>query len=100
MSPSIYLVNPRADSPTYFGGEVFSGRGFPPGVLVADLALPTLAAMIPDDFDVELCDENLRPVDFEIAVDFVAITSKITQRGRMRASRRVPPQSRLIKPQL
>jgi radical SAM superfamily enzyme YgiQ (UPF0313 family) len=85
MSPSIYLVNPRADSPTYFGGEVFSGRGFPPGVLMADLALPTLAAMIPDDFHVALCDENLRPVDFEIAGDFVAITGKITQRQRMRA---------------
>lgn len=81
--PTLSLVNPAADFPTYFGGEVFAARGFAPGVLAADLAIPTVAALVPRDFDVSLCDENIAPIDYDALGEFVGITGKITQLGRM-----------------
>jgi len=83
MSKSIYIVNPRSDFPTYFAAEVYESFGFKPATLIADLAIPTLAALAPEDFYKELCDENISTVDFDIEVDFVGITGKINQRGRM-----------------
>ena len=82
---SIYLINPRADFPTYYGAEVYAGRGYEPAAFLADLVVPTLAAMIPKDFEVKICDEHLEPVDFNAAVDYVGITGKISQWGRMKA---------------
>lgn len=84
MSKSIYLVNPTADFPTYFGAEMVQGWGMRPATAFADLAIATVAAMVPDGFDVRLCDENVTPVDFDADPDFVAITGKISQWGRMR----------------
>lgn len=83
MKASIYLINPRAACPTYFGAEVFAANGFPTLVYFADLVLPTLAAFVPEDWEIRLCDENLDPVDFDCAADFVGITGKISQFGRM-----------------
>ena len=83
MASSIYMVNPSNDFPSYFGGEVFAGRGFRPATMVADLALPTLAAFVPDDFEVRICDEFVTPIDFETPADFVAITGKVTQSLRI-----------------
>jgi hypothetical protein len=80
---AMYLVNPSSDVPTYFGAEVYAGRGLRPATLMADLAIPTLAAMAPAEFPIALCDENLEPVDFNVGADFVGITGKITQRNRM-----------------
>jgi len=85
MSPSILLINPRADFPTYYGAEVYEGRGFRPAAFLADLVLPTLAAMVPEDFHVKLCDEHLEAVDPDQDCDFVGITGKISQWGRMKA---------------
>jgi pyruvate-formate lyase-activating enzyme len=82
---SLYLINPRADFPTYYGAESYAGRGYAPAAFLADLVVPTLAAMCPPDFDVLLCDEHLEPVDYDAAVDFVGITGKVSQWGRMRA---------------
>jgi radical SAM superfamily enzyme YgiQ (UPF0313 family) len=83
VAPSIYLINPRSDAPFYFGTEVHAARGFGPTLLLADAALPTVAAMAPPDFDVTLCDEAISPVDFDTTADFVGITGKISQEGRM-----------------
>ena len=85
MRPSLYLINPAVDFPTYFGGEVYAGWGLRPATLMADLAIPTVAGMVPRDFDVRLCDENISPIEFDISADFVGITGKITQWGRMTA---------------
>ncbi|HKX46848.1 MAG TPA: radical SAM protein [Planctomycetota bacterium] len=85
MSKSIYLINPAADFPTYYGAEAYAARGFRPAAFLADLVVPTLAAMVPGDFHVELCDEHLEPVDFDLDVDYVGITGKISQWGRTRA---------------
>ncbi len=83
MSTSIYLINPRSDFPTYFGAEVYAASGLEPATLIADLALPTFAALAPASVDVRLCDENITPVDFTMKPDFVGLTGKITQHGRM-----------------
>jgi len=85
MRPSVYLINPTADFATYFSAEVYSGWGSRPATLMADLAIPTLAGMMPSDFDSRLCDENIAPIDFDTPADFVGITGKITQWGRMKA---------------
>lgn len=42
-----------------------------PGVL---LALPTLAALTPNDVEVVITDENIEPIDFEEKVDLVGIS--------------------------
>ena len=84
MSKSIYLVNPAADFPTYFGAEMVGAMGLKPATTIADLAIPTVAAMAPEDFDVRLCDENLTPVDLDVPADFIALTGKVSQWGRMR----------------
>ena len=85
MSRSIYLVNPAADFPTYFSAEVVHGWGYEPAACLADLTVTTVAAMVPEDFGIGICDENLTPVDFETDADFVAITGKVSQWARMRA---------------
>jgi radical SAM superfamily enzyme YgiQ (UPF0313 family) len=82
---SIHLVNPRADFPTYYGSDVFAGRGYAPAAFVADLAVATVAAMVPPDFHVSLVDENVSPVDFDTDAECVGITGKVSQWGRMQA---------------
>ncbi len=83
MAKSIYLINPSSDFPTYFSAEVYAAHGFQPCTLIADLAIPTLAALTPKDFAVKLCDQNISPVDFNTDADYIGITGKITQRGQM-----------------
>ena len=48
------------------------------------LGLLTVAALTPPDFDVELRDENVRPLDFETDADVVAIACWNIQYGRAR----------------
>ena len=81
----MYLINPAPDIPTYFGAEVYAGRGLRPATLMADLALTTVAALAEPHLRVVLCDESIEPVDFDIAADYVGITGKVSQRGRLRA---------------
>jgi hypothetical protein len=85
VGKSIYLVNPAADIPSYFGAEVFAGRGFAPATSMADLAIATVAAMAPEGFVSTLCDEHIAPVDFEVSADFIGITGKVSQWNRMKA---------------
>ena len=80
--PSIYIINPRCPVPGYHTAEAFAdergGR-----TQVADLAIVTVAALVPDCWDVRLTDEDISPVDFDCAADFIAITGKVSQRSRM-----------------
>ena len=85
MGNSIYLVNPIADMPSYFSSEVFAARGLAPAIATADLAIATVAALAPDDFAIRLCDENVSPVDYATDADFIGITGKVSQWGRMRS---------------
>jgi radical SAM superfamily enzyme YgiQ (UPF0313 family) len=80
---TLYLINPAPDVATYFSAEVYAGRGLRAATLMADLALPTLAALADPHLRVVLCDETIEPVDFEIDTDYVGLTGKVSQRGRM-----------------
>jgi len=82
---SLYLINPVADVPSYYGVEVFAARGLPAAIWTADLAIATVAAMAPEDFNIDLCDENATPVNFDSTADFIGITGKVSQWGRMKA---------------
>jgi hypothetical protein len=82
---TLYLINPAPDIPTYFSAEVYASRGLHATTLMADLALPTLAALADGHLRVVLCDETIEPVDFDIGADYVGLTGKVSQRGRMRA---------------
>jgi radical SAM superfamily enzyme YgiQ (UPF0313 family) len=83
MGRSLYLINPRSEAPSYFGAEVFEHWGYAPAQGIADLAIPTVAALAPEDLEVTLCDEYIQPIDFDLDVDYVGLTGKVTQAGRM-----------------
>jgi radical SAM superfamily enzyme YgiQ (UPF0313 family) len=82
---SLYLINPNADFSGYYTAEVYAASGLVPAVLTADLAITTVAAMAPPDFHIRLCEEYVTPVDFDTDADYIGITGKITQWGRMRS---------------
>lgn len=79
---SIYIINPASSAPNYHSAEAFADAqgGW---TQVADLAIATVAAFVPDGWDVRLTDESLSPVDFDSNADFIAITGKASQRSRM-----------------
>jgi radical SAM superfamily enzyme YgiQ (UPF0313 family) len=81
--PSIYLINPRSDCPAYYGAEVFNQLGLPTAAFVADLAVATVAALAPSDFEVEICEENVAPAQLDCRADYIGITGKVSQRNRM-----------------
>ena len=85
MTKSIYIINPASDFPNYYTSEVHTAYGLPPAAAMGDLAITTVAAMVPEDFDLQLCDESVEAVDFECDADVVAITGKTSQWGRARA---------------
>ena len=83
MTNSIYLVNPATDHPSYFNSEALvkiTGRGV---ANVIALALPTVAAMMPNDFSVTMCDEAVSPADLDTKARFIGITGMISQFNRM-----------------
>lgn len=80
---SIYLVNPKAEPQPYFGADIYQASGFQGALLVADLALVTVAAFIPPTFDVHLCDEHVDAVDLDFPADYVALTAKSSQVPRL-----------------
>lgn len=83
MPTSLYLINPGSDYPSYFGAEVYAAQGFQKAALMADLTITTIASMVPADFNVFLCDENVTSIDFDMPCDFVGITGKVTQHRRI-----------------
>jgi radical SAM superfamily enzyme YgiQ (UPF0313 family) len=80
---SLYLINPRAKVPGYYGADVFEQAGLSPAAGIADLAIVTVAALAPPDWEVTICDEHISAVDFDSAADFIGITGKITQSERI-----------------
>lgn len=85
MPPSLYIVNPAADFPTYFGAEILAASSLSAGVMMADLAATTVAALAPSDFQISICDESVSPVNYDHPADWIAITGKVSQRQRMTA---------------
>jgi radical SAM superfamily enzyme YgiQ (UPF0313 family) len=83
MGTGLYLINPRSALPGYYGAEVFESWGFGPTVNIADLAMPTVAAMAPSDWRIAVCDEHVGPIDYATDAQFIGLTGKITQAPRM-----------------
>ena len=83
MAKSLYLINPRSETATYFGAESYEFFGFAAAQSIADLATATVAALVPRDWRVEICEEYVEPVDFDQPAEFVGLTGKITQASRM-----------------
>jgi radical SAM superfamily enzyme YgiQ (UPF0313 family) len=81
--PSIYIINPLNDVASYHSAEAYAPGDGVGWALIADLTIVTLAALVPQHWDIRLVDEAIHPADLDIAVDFVAITGKISQRSRM-----------------
>lgn len=84
MTPSIYLVAPRSDYPTYYTLEMVAAAGLEPVASIGDLTLATVAALVPDGWDVAVCLEEVSSVDYDTPASFVGITGKVNQLGRMR----------------
>lgn len=80
--PSIYIINPACSAPGYHTSEAFADD-WGGWTQVADLAVATVAALVPDGWTVRLTDENISPVDLNSEADFIAITGKVSQRSRM-----------------
>ncbi len=83
MKKSIYIINPKSDFPTYYDGDVIEAMGYAPGVLLADLVIPTVAGFVPEDFFVELCDEQISRINFDCDADYIGITGRVNQKNRM-----------------
>jgi radical SAM superfamily enzyme YgiQ (UPF0313 family) len=83
MDRSIYLINPRENAPGYYNMEVLAAWGVGKRVNLADLTMPTVAALLPADWRVSLCDERIDPVDFETDAAVIGITGKVSQRDRI-----------------
>ena len=83
MPKSIYLINPRESVPGNHSMEVLQAWGIVNMVGIADLATTTVAALIPKDWAVSICDERVQPVDWDTEADVVGLTGKVSQRARI-----------------
>ncbi len=83
MQKSIYLINPKPNVSSYFNSDVFAHQGLGSVGLVTDMAIPTVASLVPEDFLVELCDEQISTIDFDHPADFIGITGKSSQADNM-----------------
>ena len=68
-----YLVNPLFPQTiwSFEGLHPFTGTRFS----TTPLGLATVAALTPSDWEVEIADENVEEIDFEIDADLIAITA-------------------------
>ncbi|MBD3307291.1 radical SAM protein, partial [candidate division KSB3 bacterium] len=83
MPKTLYLINPAASFPFYYETGVYSQLGFQPATMMAHLALTTVAAMVPDDFAVQVCDERIFSADFDCTADIIGITGTYSQLRRI-----------------
>lgn len=81
---SLYLISPDCPVPSHFEAEVLRANAFRPAAYTAILALPTMAAFVPPDFEVALCEERASKVDFEHPAGHVWITCNSLQYARAR----------------
>ena len=83
MRKSIYLINPRERTPGYYGLEVLQAARISDAVGLADLSTTTLAAMIPRDWQITICDERGASVNTDTDAEVIGITGKVSQRDRI-----------------
>jgi hypothetical protein len=83
LQRSIYLINPAEAAPGYHSLEVLEAWSIARMVNTADLTMPTVAALVPDGWDVTVCDERAQPVNFNTPAAVIGLTGKVSQRKRM-----------------
>jgi len=83
VSRSIYLINPAEQTPGYHSLEVLADWRIANVVNLADLSTPTIAALVPRDWSVTICDERVQRVDFNTVAEVVGLTGKVSQRDRI-----------------
>lgn len=76
----ILLINPAFPDSLWGFTRIHSLVGIQYGFL--PLALPTLAALTPEQFDITLIDECVEPIDFDTPCDVVALTAFNVQSHR------------------
>ncbi len=88
----ILLVDPAETMSVHSLSEVreITGRF----AFMPNLALPTLAALAPDDVDVTIVDETVQTIDFDRQWDLVGITGYITATSIPRRAKAVTTMSR------
>ncbi|HZP41048.1 MAG TPA: radical SAM protein [Candidatus Binatia bacterium] len=79
----VLLVNPGDTAATAATAVAFYGTTDASRSLMPNLALPTLAAMVPPGVEVATRDEQLGPLDFDEPCDAVCITGYANHRFRM-----------------
>lgn len=77
----ILLVQPRSRPSFWTLSEAQSITGCP--AYMQNLALPTLAALVPHDVEVTILDEAVHPINFDEQWDLVGITGYVTHKARM-----------------
>lgn len=83
MTPSIYLINPKSDFPTYFAADAFEAWGLKSATQMADPSITTVAAFADRFMQVEVCDQMVGAVNYDHPATVVGITGKITQLNSM-----------------
>jgi len=78
----LLLVSPRF--PENFWSMTASMKVLGRAYSVAPNGLPTIAALTPRDWDVEIVDENVQAIDFDASVEIVGITAYSVQMYRLR----------------
>ncbi|HVY32724.1 MAG TPA: radical SAM protein [Polyangiaceae bacterium] len=80
MKRKLYLIHPKHDQSSLIEVDIVRGA-----VGIANAAIGTVAALAPSDkFEIKLCEEEVDEVDFDYPADFIGITGKHGQGGRMR----------------
>ena len=85
VSKSIYLINPLADFPSYFSAEVFEAWALHLLPRWPTSRLRRLPPWHPAILRFGFATRTSPPIDFDAAVDFVGITGKVSQWGRMKS---------------
>lgn len=83
MDKSIYLINPKESGPGHYSLEVFEALNIGRVVSMADLSTTTVAAMVPSDWQVAICDQRIQKVDLDTPASVVGLTGKVSQRDRI-----------------
>ena len=77
----IVMVHPEFPPSFWSFGFIKEIGGFK--AVMPPLGLATLAALTPDRYDVAIVDENIEPIDFEVAADLIVLSAMGIQEQRL-----------------
>ncbi len=77
----IVMVHPKFPPSFWSFGFIKEIGGFK--TVMPPLGLATVAALTPDRYDVAIVDENIEPIDFEVAADLIVLSAMGIQEQRL-----------------